>query len=253
MKRHPFYSPSVLLIFRIFSIFASLILIYSNIMKLINFEKNALVIQALIINFFCIILFIFVSIFPTKIALCSAVAFLYAFIILFNEPENNMGIFMFYLGISSLSARGFFNNYAKIKYIISYVILLGLVLTEFRFGSDIFLQSFLDKTGFSFVYFVSIFFIQAYKTDMFKVLEEKEILDLKKYDKLTKRDAEWLVKVINKEKYESIAIEEQLSLGTVKNRFKYIYKELNVGDKQGFLSIYSDSKICFGDDFSSLN
>lgn len=44
-----------------------------------------------------------------------------------------------------------------------------------------------------------------------------------------------------------------MSLGSVKNRLRVIFDELEVGDKQGFLNKYSDFEICYGAEFSSIN
>ena len=74
------------------------------------------------------------------------------------------------------------------------------------------------------------------------------ILDIKEYQKLNKRDAIWLCNILKKKKYEAIAIDSKITLGAVKNRFKLIFNELCVGDKQGFLNTYSDYKIYFGDE-----
>jgi len=76
-------------------------------------------------------------------------------------------------------------------------------------------------------------------------------LDLKEYPDLKRRDAEWLYEIIRGNKYESIAIEAKMSLGSVKNRFKIIFDVLETGDRQGFLNKYSEYEICYGEDFSS--
>lgn len=78
-------------------------------------------------------------------------------------------------------------------------------------------------------------------------------LDIKEYPDLKKRDAEWLSEIILGNKYEMIAIESKMSLGSVKNRFKIIFDVLETGDKQGFLNKYSEYEICFGEEFSSFS
>ncbi len=41
-----------------------------------------------------------------------------------------------------------------------------------------------------------------------------------------------------------------MSIGSVKNRFKIIFDELGVRDREDFLNKYSDYEICYGkDDF----
>ncbi len=90
------------------------------------------------------------------------------------------------------------------------------------------------------------------KTDDFNyysALNENRILDLSKYDSLKKRDAEWLIQIKNKTKYETIAINYGMTEDAVKNRIRFIYQVINVGDKIEFLNKYSDFRISFGDDF----
>ncbi len=59
------------------------------------------------------------------------------------------------------------------------------------------------------------------KTDDFNyysTLNENRILDLSKYDSLKKRDAEWLIQIKNKTKYETIAINYGMTEGAVKKQ-----------------------------------
>lgn len=88
---------------------------------------------------------------------------------------------------------------------------------------------------------------------MFEAVNFNKKLDVHNFPKLKKRDAEWLAAIINGEKYEYLAIKYQISLGAVKNRLKIIFDELEVGDKRGFLTKYSDYEIYYGDDFSSFS
>ena len=50
-------------------------------------------------------------------------------------------------------------------------------------------------------------------------------------------------------KYESLAFNYQMSLGSVKNRLKVIFDEIGAGDRQEFFNKYSDYEICYGDEF----
>ena len=91
---------------------------------------------------------------------------------------------------------------------------------------------------------MSIF--RAYYND-YNTNSSSRILNLKNYDKLTIRDALWLIQIQNKLKYDAIAIKSKVAPGTVKNRLKFIFSVLEVGDKQGFINEYSTFEICYGE------
>lgn len=209
-------------------------------------EINEIEIFALILNSVNMVLFCFSAIFPQKIAIWSVITLIYSVVILVLEPQNNMGLFMFFLAIIILYARGFYNKHKKIKNIISISIFCGLVFSEIRFGLKIFLNAFVEKLGYSFVLWLSFFFVQTYMIDLFKTNNSIKKLDLKKYPKLKLRDAKWLAAIINKTKYEVLAIESKMTIGSVKNRLKIVFDVLEVGDKQGFLNKYSEYKIYYG-------
>ena len=72
-----------------------------------------------------------------------------------------------------------------------------------------------------------------------------KVLNLAEYPETTERDAKWLSLVQQGVKYEAIAIDYELTLGTVQNRLNKIYHILQTGDRIGFLSIYSNAKIIY--------
>lgn len=158
---------------------------------------------------------------------------------------------MYFLCIMSLRARGFYNKNKKIKSIFTLFILLGLILTELRFGSEIYARAFIEKIGFSFVLFCTMFFFQATVLDELEISTLNNELNIYKYPELNKRDAQWLNDILNGKKYAAIAIDAKVSLGTVKNRLKIIFDVLGVGDKQGFLNKFSDFHIFYTPDQES--
>ena len=76
------------------------------------------------------------------------------------------------------------------------------------------------------------------------VLEEKK-LNLALYPKLTERDCRILQKIQRGEKYVFIAKEEGLTEGSLKNRLHIVFDTLETGDKQGFLTYYSDWELYY--------
>lgn len=253
MKKRPFYSQQTLLVFRLFAIIAIIISFSSNLIRLNTIDFNSLLknqyeLFTFIINIIAIFLFLIVAIFPTKIGICSIIAFLYSIIIFLFEPHSNMSIVMYFIAAASFCARRKLKEKRKLRNIIIGIIYLLLILSEIRFKDENIAFIFLEKAAFTFGLLVFTFFARAYITNMFEDETSDHILDIKEYQKLNKRDAIWLSDILKKKKYEAIAIESNVTLGTVKNRFKVIFNELCVGDKQGFLNAYSDYEIHYGDE-----
>lgn len=158
MKETNIYSKSVHAIIRIISLVATIILVISNTNRIKTYGIKQLITMdyeffSLIINCIAIILFFVLIIFPTKLSLLSLIPFLYGVFILIFEPYNNLGILMFGLSITTLYARGSFNKHTKTKNIIVFVIFVCLTLSEIRFGKEIFLKCFIEKTVYSFTLF----------------------------------------------------------------------------------------------------
>lgn len=248
-KKKPFYTKKTLLLFRLFALIAIVILItsfiYSIIYKnLFSSYSNTIFYFTNIISIF---LLFFVLIYPQKIEVCSVITFIYSLQIFIFEPNNTMGLFMYILTVAMLYARGFYNIHKKQKNIFTIIIFILLNLSQMRFGSKIFLNSLIQTVGFSFIYLLSIYFIKAAIRNDYNTNSSSNILNLKHYDKLTIRDALWLIQIQNKVKYDAIAIKSKVTPGTVKNRLKFIFSVLEVGDKQGFINEYSTFEICYGE------
>lgn len=248
-KKKPFYTKKTLLLFRLFALIAIVILItsfiYSIIYKnLFSSYSNTIFYFTNIISIF---LLFFVLIYPQKIEVCSVITFIYSLQIFIFEPNNTMGLFMYILTVAMLYARGFYNIHKKQKNIFTIIIFILLNLSQIRFGSKIFLNSLIQTVGFSFIYLLSIYFIKAAIRNDYNTNSSSNILNLKNYDKLTIRDALWLIQIQNKVKYDAIAIKSKVAPGTVKNRLKFIFSVLEVGDKQGFINEYSTCEICYSE------
>ena len=129
MKKANLYSNKTQILIRIISLLATIILVMSNTQRFLNFELQNLLTEKIefftfVINSISIILFLIVILFPAKMGLFSILSFIYGTIMLVFEPENNLGILMFWLSIVTLHARGFFNQKKKLKEIITTIIFL---------------------------------------------------------------------------------------------------------------------------------
>lgn len=258
MKRTNSYSKEMQATIKIFSLIGLIILVISNINRVNIYSFKQLIAVkyefiTFLVNCISIVLFLFVIIYPLKLGILSSISLLYGIMILVFEPMNNIGILMYGLSIMILYARGMFNKRKKVKEIIAFAFFVALILSELRFGKEIFFSCLLVKVAYSFTFFLCLFFFQAYTFDMFEAVTSNKKLDIKKFPELKKRDAEWLVEILNGIKYEYLAINYQMSLGSVKNRVKIIFDVIGVGDKQGFFNKYSDYEISYGDEFSSAN
>jgi len=138
--------------------------------------------------------------------------------------------------------RGFFKKNKAIK--ISILILLYLIPLFFnlRSGWTFFLSQLFDISQIILITACNIFILYEYTKTQFST---DKILNLALYPETTKRDAEWLTLVKQGVKYEAIAIDYELSLGTVQNRLNKIYHIIETGDRIGFLSIYSNAEIIY--------
>ena len=233
----------MLLNFQIISFIAIIILVVSSIYSVLIHE---IYIVSLILNILVGLLLLVFIFFPSHIEIFSIISGIYSSTYFVINPDNTMSVLMFFICVSTLYARGFFNRKIKQKFVLAVVIFLGFWLSGLRNGLDTFFSSGIQVLGYAFSCFCILFFILIKpnrKTDE----EINKILDLSKYDGLKKRDAEWLNEVIKKTKYETIAIQSEMTEGAVKNRFRQIYKILNVGDKIGFLNKYYGYTVCFSE------
>lgn len=253
MDTKKLYSKKMLHTYRIFSIVGliiSLITIFFDIKDeypLSKFFPFFLTIEnffGVIQNIICAIMFIILIIKPQKFEYISVMSFTYTVqIIAFEDSSTNiMGMFMYILGISSFLIRGFFKKNKKLKYIIFIILYFLLCTTKIRFGYYVFIDYLIQTLGYSLVFAIILFFILEYFNQQIKKADnqitQQNILDLSQFPELTARDKLWIHKVQSDAKYETIAKESNVSLGTMKNRMHQIFKIIDVPDRISFLAVY---------------
>ena len=196
-----------------------------------------------IIDAIVIFLLAIIAIFPTRFGLVAYIAFIYAFEIIPTEPENYMGLLMFVLGICFLAVRGFFKERRKLKICVLILIYLGVLMLNLRFGLERFVHICIHQAGGILVLALIVFLVHSYDVDTLMFQDKK--LNLASYPGLDERDRDILQRIQKKEKYSSIARDIALSEGALKNRLHFVFKTLGVGDRNGFLTYYSDWEIFF--------
>ncbi|MBQ4496219.1 MAG: hypothetical protein II973_01815, partial [Spirochaetaceae bacterium] len=116
------------------------------------------------------------------------------------------------------------------------------LLFGLRFGWKFFAAQLFDILQIILITFCIFFILYEY---MRAQTATDKVLNLADYSETTERDAKWLELVQQGVKYEAIAIDFELTLGTVQNRLNKLYHILETGDRIGFLSIYSNAKIVY--------
>lgn len=246
------YSKKMLQTYRIFSIIGLLIELFCiiNIFKeeypLTPYFPFFLTTErfiVLLLDMLCFFLFIVLIFKPHKFEFISLMSFSYAIGILACSIEyevNIMSFFMYILGVSCLLFRGFYNKKTKFKVIITVVFYFALLTTQIRFSLYLFFEYILAVFGYGLVFAISLFFLIEHFNQKkgSQTVAENKILDLSQYPDLSERDKLWLHKVQSDAKYETIAKESNVSLGTMKNRMHQIFKIIDVPDRISFLSIY---------------
>ena len=191
-----------------------------------------------------ILILIFVILRPERLALFVPPLILYSFSNAMGNANPAFPVIFLELAVVLLWIRGFFNCHKAIKITGLILFYLLTVLLYLRSGWTYFVEYLLEILQLLLISFCTIFIIYEYMKAQSQPAKDK-ILNLADYPETTERDAKWLSLVQQGIKYEAIAIDYELTLGTVQNRLNKIYHILETGDRIGFLSIYSNAKVIF--------
>ncbi len=160
----------------------------------------------------------------------------------FGDPGIEYPIIEFAISIALLWSRGFFSHQKTIKIILLSIFLTGIFLSKLTFGLKMFYFQLFNGFQFSILVSALIFFIYLHMKNQ---PVKDAVLNIADFEGTTSRDAEWLKLIQQGVKYEAIAIDYELTLGTVQNRLNKLYHIMETGDRIGFLSMYSTAKIIY--------
>ena len=191
-----------------------------------------------------ILILIFVIIKPQRLALFVPPLILYSLSNAIGNANPAFPIVFLELAVVLLWVRGFFKCHKAIKITSLVLFYLITVLLYLRSGWAYFAQQLLDILQILLISFCVMFIIYEYMKAQSQPAKDK-VLNVADYSETTERDAKWLSLVQQGVKYEAIAIDYGLTLGTVQNRLNKIYHILETGDRIGFLSIYSNAQIIY--------
>jgi len=239
-----FYSKQFLLFIKIVSVFFIAILLYltAHAFYDVFVLHDYPCLFGLIFGPLSLVIIVFVMFNPEKLAL-------FVPSLLFFSVSNSIGnsnpafpIIFMELAALLLWVRGFFKTRRTLKIFALVLIYVIPLLFSLRSGFKFFASQLFDIVQIILITFCIIFILYEYLKA--QTVPDK-VLNLADYAETTKRDAEWLALVQQGVKYEAIAIDFELTLGTVQNRLNKLYHLLETGDRIGFLSIYSNAKIVY--------
>lgn len=239
-----FYSKQFLLFIRVVSVFFIGILLYltSHAFYDVFSLHNYSCFFGLFFGPVSLVILVFVMFNPEKLAL-------FVPSLLFFSISNSIGnsnpafpIIFMELAALLLWIRGFFKTHKTLKILALVLVYIIPLLFGLRSGWKFFAAQLFDIVQIILITFCIFFILYEY---MRAQTATDKVLNLADYAETTKRDAEWLTLVQQGVKYEAIAIDFELTLGTVQNRLNKLYHLLETGDRIGFLSIYANAKIVY--------
>ena len=248
----------------LFSLFATILLTARTGMRIfdiiVNHSEYEVLTKALYARYVSIIInncifigiFIFLIFKPQKFILIGLMALFYSFdALLTNSQQPYMGIPMFALCVATFVIRGFFLKKTKLKIFI-FVAVYIICLIAPVFYDEQFTEHLITKIAISFVITIFVFFFAEYAKQMaYKVATKDKVLNIASFKGLERSDMYLLQQVLDNKKYKEIAQSINGSEGALRNKLSKIYKILEVGDRTGFLTIYSGYELIYEPEFEN--
>lgn len=253
------YSKSALSLIRFFCIIgmAAELLCVFRILLRTNFTLNISEVYDLVsfsysdfytalVDFFCFIVLFILIFFPSKFELFAIIAFIYSIKIITVDtlPENPLGVLLYILGNACLLFMDFYKKHKVIKITIVLAVYFAIVLHSLRFGIQAFIDSLIITFGYSVVMLSTIFFVVNFLKIIY-VKRTARVWDLSQYQELTTRDKEWLKQILEERRYDEIARDSDVTVGTLKNRMHQVYNIVGIQDRISLLATYGGYEIKF--------
>ena len=184
--------------------------------------------------------------YPEKFFLIGIEALAYSLGMAIVDSNAIMSLLMLCVTFSTLLLRSNFDK-AKKKILIAFAFLyLFELLIPLKNGLEDFYRTLTDKIGISIIMGIILFFFFEYAKQIIKKESTKEKkLNIALYDGLERSDMFLLQDVLDHKKYKEIAKNIHGSEGYLRNKLSKIYKTLEVGDRTGFLAIYSGFEVIY--------
>ena len=249
------YSKRILLVVRYIAVITLILLtivtsrgiysfVSSNFYSMYDTSVRIKVIINILINL-VIIVFAFLLIYkPERFFLIGIGSLLYSLSIAFMSSSSTMSLLMLGVSIATFVIR--FNTKKKYTFIIFGTIYIVELLLPLLQKVDSYIEVVLTKIGITFTLLIMVYFFSEYaKQKGINIGTKEKILNIALYPGLERSDLMLLQDVLNNMKYKDIAHKIHGSEGALRNKLSRIYKILEVGDRTGFLTIYSGYKLIF--------
>ena len=199
-----------------------------------------------VINSICLVFFIILLFLPQHFIILSIISFLYSFKIMIIDTvaKYPIGQLLYLMGIACIVFLGLFRNHRMIKIISSFIINYAAIGTSIRFGADVLINSIITAIGYSLVFLVTLFFSAGFFRFLYTT-KHARVWDLSQYPDLTTRDKEWLKQILEEKRYEEIASESGITVGTLKNRMHQIFNVVGIEDRISLLATYGGYEVKF--------
>lgn len=260
MKAHNLYSNKTLLGIRIFSAATLILLLITTSGKIQdlfinNFYKTSDLVTKfdkilnITLNTFIIISAAILIVQPYRFFLISLLSLFYSLCAELFNTCSFTGFLMLFVAISSFCFRINFRTHKKLTLMIFIPVTLFEIFFQLTKGMEIFWIMTYQKLEIVFTVAISsFFFCQHQKQNTIRDLTKDKVLNLAAFKGLERSDLYLLEDVMNNLKYKEIAKKINGSEGALRNKLSKIYKILEVGDKIGFLTIYSGYKLIYEPD-----
>jgi len=199
-----------------------------------------------IIDIVSLIAFIVLIFLPEQIVFFSMIAFLYSFkiIVVDTLAVNPIGQPLYLLGVSCLIYSGWYKRFRLAKILGSVIFNLILIGTSARYGALVCVNSYIASFGYSLILLVTLFFTTNFMRFV-HIQKTARIWDLSQYPDLTQRDKEWLRDILDEKRYEEIANDSGITVGTLKNRMHQIFNIVGIDDRISLLATYGGYEVKF--------
>ena len=197
-------------------------------------------------NIGSVIISIWLFFHPQEFHLIGIIAFIHSINLSPYGVSDYFFIPMRFLSIATFTVRGFFKKNKVLKISLFSALYIIELLIPLAYHDEYFFFNFLTRIAFSFVLFMTIFFFYRYATQIASKQNVKDkVLNIANFKGLDRSDMYLLQQVLDNVKYKEIAQKIHGSEGALRNKLSKIYKVLEVGDRTGFLTIYSGYELIY--------
>lgn len=220
--------------------------ISNNFYNSFDLSTKISVILSIFLDFIIIIFSAVLIKYPHRFFLIGIASLMFSIAAAIYNTDSFTNFLMLTVAISTFLFRFNYKNHKKLMAVIFLPVILFELFFPLTQSISLFIELSYQKLLITFTVGISTFFFCEYKKQ--NVLRETikdKVLNLADYKGIERSDLYLLQDVMNNIKYKEIAKKINGSEGALRNKLGKIYKILEVGDKTGFLSIYSGYNLIY--------